>query len=81
MGDRWQAKLARPIIMRDGTKIETLAEAGQFILALPGGDQHRNSWLIGGRARSKGKTELDERKRVNDRNLREDCYRALTFIH
>jgi len=29
--------------MRDGTKLETLAEAGAFILALPEGDQHRNS--------------------------------------
>jgi hypothetical protein len=39
MPDRWQAKLSRPIVMRDGTKLETLAEAGQFILALPEGNQ------------------------------------------
>jgi hypothetical protein len=44
MADRWQAKLSRPIVMRDGTKLETLAEAGQFILALPEAFQHRNSW-------------------------------------
>lgn len=44
MADRWQAKLARPIVMRDGTKLETLAEAGQFILALPEAFQQRNSW-------------------------------------
>jgi hypothetical protein len=44
MADRWQAKLSRPIVMRDGTKLKTLAEAGAFILALPEGDQHRNSW-------------------------------------
>jgi hypothetical protein len=44
MPDRWQAKLARTIIMRDGTKLETLAEAGQFILALPEAFQQRNSW-------------------------------------
>ena len=31
--------------MRDGTKLETLAEAGAFILALPEGDQRRNSWM------------------------------------
>jgi hypothetical protein len=31
MADRWQAKLSRPIIMRDGTKLETLAEAGAFL--------------------------------------------------
>jgi hypothetical protein len=42
--DRWQAKLSRPIVMRDGTKLETLAEAGAFILALPEAFQHRNSW-------------------------------------
>jgi hypothetical protein len=35
MADRWSAKLARPIVMRDGTKRETLAEAGAFVLALP----------------------------------------------
>jgi hypothetical protein len=45
MADRWPAKLARPIVMRDGTKFETLAEAGSFILALPEAFQHRNSWL------------------------------------
>jgi hypothetical protein len=44
MADRWQTKLSRPIVMRDGTRLETLAEAGQFILALPEGDQQRNSW-------------------------------------
>jgi hypothetical protein len=32
MADRWQAKLSRPIVMRDGTKLQTLAEAGAFIL-------------------------------------------------
>jgi hypothetical protein len=37
MADRWQSKLSRPIVMRDGTKLETLAEAGAFILALPEG--------------------------------------------
>jgi hypothetical protein len=41
--DRWQAKLSRPIVMRDGTKLKTLAEAGAFILALPEAFQHRNS--------------------------------------
>lgn len=40
----WNAKLARPIVMRDGTKLETLAEAGAFIIALPEAFQHRNSW-------------------------------------
>jgi hypothetical protein len=28
MANRWQAKLSRPIVMRDGTKLDTLAEAG-----------------------------------------------------
>jgi hypothetical protein len=45
MADRWQAKLSRPIVMRDGTKLKTLAEAGSFILALPEAFQLRNSWL------------------------------------
>ena len=45
MADRWQAKLARPIVMRDGTKLETLGEAGAFIIALPENYQHRNSWI------------------------------------
>jgi hypothetical protein len=44
MADRWPAKLSRPIVMRDGTRLETLAEAGQFILALPEAFQQRNSW-------------------------------------
>jgi poly(3-hydroxybutyrate) depolymerase len=44
MADRWQAKLSRPIVMRDGTKLETLAEAGAFILALPEGYKEHNSW-------------------------------------
>jgi hypothetical protein len=45
MANRWQAKLSRPIVMRDGTKLETLAEAGAFILALSEGFKERNSWL------------------------------------
>jgi hypothetical protein len=45
MADRWQAKLSRPIVMRDGTKLETLGEAGSFILALPEAYQHRKSWI------------------------------------
>jgi hypothetical protein len=44
MADRWQAKLSRPIVMRDGTKLETLGDAGSFILALPEAYQHRSSW-------------------------------------
>ena len=44
MAGRWRAKLSRPIIMWDGTRLETLREAGQFVLALPKGDQQRNSW-------------------------------------
>jgi hypothetical protein len=27
MADRWQGKLSRPIVLRDGTKLVTLAEA------------------------------------------------------
>jgi hypothetical protein len=45
MPDRWHSKLSRPIVMRDGTRLETLQDAGQFIIALPEGDQARNAWL------------------------------------
>jgi hypothetical protein len=44
MADRCQAKLSRPIVMRDGTKLETLGDAGAFIPALPEGFNERNSW-------------------------------------
>jgi hypothetical protein len=45
MPDRWKSKLSRPIVMRDGTRLETLQDAGQFIISLPEGDQARNAWL------------------------------------
>ena len=31
----WSAKLTRTIVLRDGTKLETLADAAQFILKEP----------------------------------------------
>jgi hypothetical protein len=34
MADRWQAKLSRPIVTGDGTRLATPAEASALILAL-----------------------------------------------
>ena len=42
-GRGWSATLARPIVLRDGTKLDTLA--GAFILEeLSQADQARNAW-------------------------------------
>jgi hypothetical protein len=41
---RWSARLARSIELRDGTELDTLADAANFILALPEHYQDRNSW-------------------------------------
>jgi hypothetical protein len=35
---RWSARLTRSIELRDGTELDTLADAANFILALP---EHR----------------------------------------
>lgn len=48
MTARWSAKLARAIILRDGTQLATLSDARAYILALPNGDRERNSWLHAG---------------------------------
>jgi len=41
----WSAPLARPLVLRDGTRLETLADARRSMLELPDGDQERNAWL------------------------------------
>ena len=41
---RWSAKLSRSIELRDGTELDTLAAAAQFILGLHEAYQDRNSW-------------------------------------
>jgi hypothetical protein len=41
---RCSARLTRSIELRDGTELDTLADAANFILALPGHYQDRNSW-------------------------------------
>ena len=41
---RWSAKLSRSIELRDGTELDTLADAAQFILGLHEAHQDRNSW-------------------------------------
>jgi hypothetical protein len=43
-GRGWSAPLARPIFLRNGTRLETLADARKLILGLPAGDQMRSSW-------------------------------------
>jgi hypothetical protein len=44
--ERWQSKLSRSLVVRDGRTLGTLAEARAFILKLPEADQHRSSWQI-----------------------------------
>ena len=41
---RWSARLTRSIELKDGTETDTLADAANFILALPEHYQGRNSW-------------------------------------
>jgi hypothetical protein len=43
----WSARLTLSIELRDGTEIDTLADAANFILALPAHYQDRNSWKRG----------------------------------
>jgi hypothetical protein len=43
-GRGWSAKLARPIVLRDGTELITLADVRAFILAEPEHIQERGSW-------------------------------------
>lgn len=40
----WSAPFSRPLTLRDGMKLETLADARAFVLMLPPGDQERQSW-------------------------------------
>ena len=41
---RWHSQLSHPIVLRDGTKLETLSEARAFILGEPSHIQERISW-------------------------------------
>jgi hypothetical protein len=40
----WSAELARPLELKDGGKLQTLADARQFVVQLTEGDQLRNAW-------------------------------------
>ena len=40
----WSAPLSRPLVLRDGKRLATLADARDFVLALPPGYQERNAW-------------------------------------
>ena len=40
----WSAPLSRPLTLRDGKRLATLADARALVLALPAGDQERNAW-------------------------------------
>jgi hypothetical protein len=42
---RWDAKLTRPLQVRDGPKLETLADAGRLIGTLSLRDQGRQAWI------------------------------------
>jgi hypothetical protein len=40
----WAAKLTRPIVLKDGTKLATLSDVRAFILKEPEHIQQRRSW-------------------------------------
>jgi hypothetical protein len=40
----WSAKLARPIVLKDGTSLKTLRDARAFILSEPAYIQDRRAW-------------------------------------
>ena len=40
----WSARLSRPLILRDGRTLRTLADARAFVLALTPGEQEYQSW-------------------------------------
>jgi hypothetical protein len=40
----WAAKLSRPIVLKDGTTVATLADARSFILRQPNHIQERRAW-------------------------------------
>ena len=42
---KWGAKLTRPLKVRKGPTLETLADAGRFISEMPERDQHRQAWI------------------------------------
>ena len=42
---KWDAKLTRPLKVRSGPTLETLADAGRFIGTMPERDQHRQAWI------------------------------------
>jgi hypothetical protein len=43
-GDPWRAPLTRAILLRDGTRLDTLHGARAYIIALPEGHQLQNAW-------------------------------------
>ena len=44
-GKKWDAKLTRPLKVRNGPTLETLADAGRFIGTMPERDQGRQAWI------------------------------------
>ena len=42
---KWDAKLTRALKVRNGPKLETLADAGRFIGTMPERDQGRQAWI------------------------------------
>jgi hypothetical protein len=45
----WHARLSQSIIMRDGKRLVTLADARTVVLALPAADQERATWKAAAR--------------------------------
>jgi hypothetical protein len=41
----WTARFSRPIILKDGRVLATLAEARVFLLSLPATDQDKPHWM------------------------------------
>jgi len=68
MPSRWEARLARPIVLRDGTELTTLGNARAYILEkLSETDQHRNAWQ---RAIEKLMRAASSRKEIEKRPAR-----------
>ena len=40
----WSAPRSKPLTLRDGRTLRTLADPRDFVLALPAGDQERAAW-------------------------------------
>jgi hypothetical protein len=44
LSQAWSVNLTKPLLTRDGLVLRSLDDARSYILALPGGLQHRDHW-------------------------------------